>query len=928
MTPRLRRPSCAPVVGRLKSRHRRIRIESLEERVVPANWSGDIPDGTIFGNTEVQRIVGDVHVAQGSTLTIQPGTIVKFDFGKKMTVDGTLTADGSAAQSIVFTSVRDDSAGGDTDLTGPSSGGHGDWKAIHFTASAGAGLLDHVEVRYGGGYNEAAEVIADGADLTLTHSVLRNSYSAGLRLVNSDPVLTNNAFSDSYGPAISMDLASDPDVRGVTATNNGVIGVQVDAGTLSADGRWDDPDVVYRLAGDVTVPAGRTLTVAAGQVVKFSGGGQLVVNGTLTADGTPSRPIVFTADRDDTAGGDTNNNGPTTGGNGDWKSIRFGGTGGGLLDHAEVRYGGGYGAAGEVETAAAAMTLTNAIVRNSYTAGLRVLAGDPVVADTAFQNSYGAAASISLGSSPSIGGTATGNGTNSVLVDAGTLAANATWAGDLPYQIAGDVTIPAGATLTLAADATYDALDARSLLGAGTLQVGGTVRKLTGGGTSTIGTAVVNTGELKVQSGTLRFTGPVADNGPGTLAGAYTATFAVAGDLTGSTTNAAGFAPHPVLLFNGTGTAANPQRLEAMGQDLGAAVAGYDHNFVLHNLTLGNNTYVRLMDLADNAAGAGAEAVYVNNLTVPAGTTLDLNGLRLYARNVVATGTILGGAESPLPDGGPLVRDVPTPGKIAAAAQVDDWTIFGRAGDTLTVTLSTGGGLVPPLAPALGFGQVKLIDPQGNTLATQSNAVSGADATLLGITLPADGVYHIKAQAAPAQPDGTGNYVLTAWNAAVQVRPLELNQTINGRLDTPFRIDRWTFTGAAGQAVRFDLRNAETPAIQFDLTGPNGYTAFSNANVDSGSITLPADGAYALTVHGSQSQAGAYSFRVDPIAVTDLTLGTPFAGTVSGASQGQLFRVTVPQTQQLRVTLADADPAHRTEVYLKRGSAPTREDFD
>ena len=43
-------------------------------------------------------------------------------------------------------------------------------------------------------------------------------------------------------------------------------------------------------------------------------------------------------------------------------------------------------------------------------------------------------------------------------------------------------------------------------------------------------------------------------------------------------------------------------------------------------------TYVKLVDQSDNSGGTGAEAVYASSVVVTAGTTLDLNGLHLYAR--------------------------------------------------------------------------------------------------------------------------------------------------------------------------------------------------------------------------------------------------------------------------------------------------------
>ena len=68
-------------------------IELLETRIVPTKWSGDIFDGLggssgpLFTNDQVQEIVGNVHVPAGKTLTIEAGTVVKFDNNFSLNVD-------------------------------------------------------------------------------------------------------------------------------------------------------------------------------------------------------------------------------------------------------------------------------------------------------------------------------------------------------------------------------------------------------------------------------------------------------------------------------------------------------------------------------------------------------------------------------------------------------------------------------------------------------------------------------------------------------------------------------------------------------------------------------------------------------------------------------------------------------------------------
>jgi hypothetical protein len=110
---------------RSRTRCRWLQLELLEGRFLLSDWSGVIPNGTVFKNTEDQNIVGDVTVPAGSTLTVQAGTVVRFKAGLSMTVGGTLKSQGTATQPILYTSIRDG-----------AGAGNGDWKQIEFTSTS------------------------------------------------------------------------------------------------------------------------------------------------------------------------------------------------------------------------------------------------------------------------------------------------------------------------------------------------------------------------------------------------------------------------------------------------------------------------------------------------------------------------------------------------------------------------------------------------------------------------------------------------------------------------------------------------------------------------------------------------------------------------------------------------------------------------
>ncbi|HEX3727966.1 MAG TPA: hypothetical protein VHV08_17060 [Pirellulales bacterium] len=160
---------------------------------------------------------------------------------------------------------------------------------------------------------------------------------------------------------------------------------------------------------------------------------------------------------------------------------------------------------------------------------------------------------------------------------------------------------------------------------------------------------LINQGNLEVQQnfGAINVQGNLTVNGQGIVSNAIAGSVNITGSLLGNTQNANQFNTFAggfgYVNFNGTGTAGQPQQLEAMSNDQGAVEAGFNKNFAYSTLSLSNNTYVKLVDLADNATGVAPEAVYVKELVVPAGSTLNLNGLHLYVRGSQIAGTITGG---------------------------------------------------------------------------------------------------------------------------------------------------------------------------------------------------------------------------------------------------------------------------------------------
>jgi len=83
------------------------------------------------------------------------------------------------------------------------------------------------------------------------------------------------------------------------------------SGTLPTSETWTAGNVYY--IDSLTVPSGATLTIQAGSIIKVGGTGINVSAGaTLNVNGTSTNQVLFTCHSDDSAGGDSDEDGPRT----------------------------------------------------------------------------------------------------------------------------------------------------------------------------------------------------------------------------------------------------------------------------------------------------------------------------------------------------------------------------------------------------------------------------------------------------------------------------------------------------------------------------------------------------------------------------------------------------------------------------------------
>jgi hypothetical protein len=180
---------------------------------------------------------------------------------------------------------------------------------------------------------------------------------SGLSVLNSgglhfkscpSPSVTGSTFDIDSAPISVEGISGDLVFTGNTALNKTWRGIRLtDSTTLTPSLVGNThlhlasfPYMVQRMV----VPAGITLTLDPGVVVKFDNANSYVlpyleVDGSLSASGTTQAPIIFTAALDNTWGGTAM---PGQTGQLAWGSISVSSTGSATLANAVVRYGGAY----------------------------------------------------------------------------------------------------------------------------------------------------------------------------------------------------------------------------------------------------------------------------------------------------------------------------------------------------------------------------------------------------------------------------------------------------------------------------------------------------------------------------------------------------------------------------------------------------------
>lgn len=289
--------------------------------------NGTIKKRDVAGFTNITYVLlSDMTINSGTYVNVEPGVVIKVNnslSSGSIFVDGGFKTDGTLSQKVVLTSIKDDNEGNPYDTNGDgnaSTPAAGDWGSVKFRSTSDDSYctLNNCRVKFPGNTNEGAVTFENAAG-KLKNSTLTNSSNYGVFCNgNSTPLIDSVAIQNCSMDPVAMSLTSNPAFSNITFTSNFSQAIKIIEGTLStvailAPRNMAGITNIAYIVDQLTISSNAKLTISPDVVVKFRGGGNtyIKVNGNLIANGTSDHKIYFTSFKDDSKGGDSNNNGNT-----------------------------------------------------------------------------------------------------------------------------------------------------------------------------------------------------------------------------------------------------------------------------------------------------------------------------------------------------------------------------------------------------------------------------------------------------------------------------------------------------------------------------------------------------------------------------------------------------------------------------------------
>lgn len=339
----------------------------------------DLPNATLGKREAPYVITGDLIVGSvaGTTLTILPGTVIKFGRSHTGTIivggsstKGKLIAEGTEAEPIIFT---------------PEIANQGRWGGIIFSSGNDlSSSLKYCKLERGGMsglYRIDAAVRVENTAVKINYCTFSEAKDYSIFMHENAYFISfeHNTIETSEGNGISIGGNYVPTI-GLTNTIKAKYELIVSS-RVTKNLTWPKYAFPYTFLtyGGVGSDGGCVLTLTPGTVIKVTNGdfsvGSVYSKGGLIAKGTAAEPIIFTS---------IGNSEQTK----NWTHLRLSentlqGT---VIDHCIVENGGLVPDQGGIYIASSVPTISNTTVRNSVDYGIVTYKATPTLTNITYSN--------------------------------------------------------------------------------------------------------------------------------------------------------------------------------------------------------------------------------------------------------------------------------------------------------------------------------------------------------------------------------------------------------------------------------------------------------------------------------------------------------------------------------------------------------------
>lgn len=322
----------------------------------------------------------DYGIVDDGTVNIPSGAIIKMDAfyntkGILVNADGVLQVNGDQSNPVNFTSVNDDTLGGDTLRDGVTVGSPGEYEAA-LLPCGGSMTISYAHFQYANtAIFQNMNNCGVSGSMTVNNSYFASRYQS-IDVANGSLALSGNVFDTQEAPQGFMIITAqgisdltrivlsgdnkntftgdnyDPkeiELGGVVpagetwdVTNPGAV---IRADDIGVEGTWNFSGILYNpnpwqgYAADID----GTLNIGQGSIIKSTnwretGGLEVNAGGALNLNGISSSHVIFTSSMDDSVGGDVDWDGDTPGAMGDYGSAITLNGGNAVGDYVDINY--------------------------------------------------------------------------------------------------------------------------------------------------------------------------------------------------------------------------------------------------------------------------------------------------------------------------------------------------------------------------------------------------------------------------------------------------------------------------------------------------------------------------------------------------------------------------------------------------------------